>query len=107
VPEHRVVQFDQPDAIVREDMAAALIVPAPLLSARTAAVESCTAGALAHLLADAEGASTVLHGGFVVYTKENKIAAVGVPPELLRTVSAPVARAMTRLGTRDTGNGRW
>ena len=60
-------------------------------------VESCTAGALASALAAAEGASNVLHGGFVVYTKENKTAAVGVPRDLIEThtaVSAPVAKAM-------------
>lgn len=60
-------------------------------------VESCTAGALACALSRADGASQVLHGGFVVYTKANKVAAVGVPWELLRThtaVSGEVARAM-------------
>ena len=41
-------------------------------------VESCTAGALACALAEAEGAGEVLHGGFVVYSKENKSFAVGV-----------------------------
>jgi nicotinamide-nucleotide amidase len=40
--------------------------------ATLATVESCTAGSFAHLLSQAEGASTVLHGGFIVYTKENK-----------------------------------
>jgi nicotinamide-nucleotide amidase len=62
-----------------------------------ATVESCTAGSLAHLLSQAEGASETLHGGFVVYTKANKVAAVGVPKELLAThtaVSAEVAQAM-------------
>ena len=48
-------------------------------------VESCTAGALACALAKAEGAGDVLHGGFVVYTKENKCAAIGVPVELIST----------------------
>ena len=46
-------------------------------------VELCTAGALACALAEAEGAGEVLHGGFVVYTKENKCTAVGVPVELI------------------------
>jgi nicotinamide-nucleotide amidase len=62
-----------------------------------ATVESCTAGALVHLLAQAEGASEAVHGGFVVYTKENKIAATGVPIDLLAkhtAVSAEVALAM-------------
>jgi nicotinamide mononucleotide (NMN) deamidase PncC len=38
-----------------------------------ATVESCTAGSVAHLLSQAEGASETLHGGFVVYTKANKV----------------------------------
>jgi nicotinamide-nucleotide amidase len=60
-------------------------------------VESCTAGALACALAEAEGASDTLQGGFVVYTKTNKSAALGVPRELIEkytAVSAPVAKAM-------------
>jgi nicotinamide-nucleotide amidase len=66
-----------------------------------ATVESCTAGSLAHLLSQAEGASETLHGGFVVYTKANKVAAVGVPKELLAAytaVSAEVAQAMAEGG---------
>lgn len=62
-----------------------------------ATVESCTAGSLAQLLSQAEGASKILHGGFVVYNKANKIAAVGVPAQLLAAhtaVSAEVAQAM-------------
>jgi PncC family amidohydrolase len=60
-------------------------------------VESCTAGALAHALSETEGASDFLHGGFVVYTKANKVSAVGVPKELVSehtAVSAPVVKAM-------------
>jgi len=53
-----------------------------------ATVESCTAGTLAHLLSQPEGASEVLHGGFIVYTKENKTAAVGVPETLLENYAA-------------------
>src|SRR5678816_944823 len=66
-----------------------------------ASVESCTAGSLAHLLSQAEGASDTLHGGFIVYTKANKTAAVGVPQELLTShtaVSAEVATAMAEGG---------
>ena len=66
-----------------------------------ATVESCTAGTLAHLLSQPEGASDVLHGGFIVYTKENKTAAVGVPAELIKkhtAVSAQVAHAMATGG---------
>jgi nicotinamide-nucleotide amidase len=62
-----------------------------------ATVESCTAGSLAHLLSQSEGAAKVLHGGFIVYTKENKTASVGVPRELISkhgAVSSEVAQAM-------------
>lgn len=68
-----------------------------------ATVESCTAGTLAHLLSQPEGASDVLHGGFIVYTKENKTAAVGVPEALLEkhtAVSAEVAQAMATGGLK-------
>lgn len=45
--------------------------------------ESCTAGLVSAVLSQADGASEVLHGGFVVYTKANKAAALGVSPQLL------------------------
>jgi nicotinamide-nucleotide amidase len=64
-------------------------------------VESCTAGALACALAEIEGASDTLHGSFVVYTKANKTAALGIPAELIArhsAVSAPVAVAMATSG---------
>jgi nicotinamide-nucleotide amidase len=59
--------------------------------------ESCTAGALANLLANAPGAGGVLHGGFVVYSKEHKAAALGVSTTVLAehsAVSCEVAQAM-------------
>lgn len=62
-----------------------------------ATVESCTAGALATALSEVPGATEFLHGGFVVYTKANKTAAIGVPTELIAkhtAVSAEVAKAM-------------
>lgn len=71
-----------------------------LLSARQLSVvtaESCTAGLVAAVLSTAEGASQVLHGGFVTYTKAQKTAALGVPAELLRAqgaVNEEVARRM-------------
>jgi nicotinamide-nucleotide amidase len=64
-------------------------------------VESCTAGSLGLLLADAPGATETFHGGFIVYTKANKTAAVGVPAELIKAhtaVSREVAEAMARGG---------
>ena len=64
-------------------------------------VESCTAGAMASALAGAEGAGDAFHGGFVVYSKEHKTKAVGVPAALIRqhtAVSAPVAKTMAEGG---------
>jgi nicotinamide-nucleotide amidase len=61
--------------------------------------ESCTAGALAHLLSKGEGASKHFHGGIVAYTKPMKTAVLGVPTALLRkktAVCAEVASAMAK-----------
>jgi nicotinamide-nucleotide amidase len=59
--------------------------------------ESCTAGLLSQVLADAEGAAKHFHGGFVTYTKGHKTCALGVPGDLLHkegAVCGAVARAM-------------
>lgn len=64
-----------------------------------ATAESCTAGALAQVLANAPGAGDNFHGGFVVYTKQNKTATLGVPAELIArhsAVSSEVAKAMAQ-----------
>jgi nicotinamide-nucleotide amidase len=64
---------------------------------KLATAESCTAGRLSTLLADAPGGGEQFHGGFVTYTKEDKIATLGVPRELIAAytaVSRPVAEAM-------------
>ena len=65
--------------------------------------EPCTGGALSVLLTEAPGASDTFHGGFVVYTKENKTAALGIPENLLKehtAVSDVVAKAMARPRSR-------
>ena len=49
------------------------------------------------ILSQAEGAGSCLHGSFVVYTKQHKTAALGVPEALLAevgSVHAEVARRM-------------
>jgi nicotinamide-nucleotide amidase len=59
--------------------------------------ESCTAGLVAALLSRGEGASDILHGGFVTYTKDQKYKALGVPKTVLKnegSVTAQVAKAM-------------
>jgi nicotinamide-nucleotide amidase len=77
--------------------AAEVIELAKAAKASVATAESCTAGVLAVLLADAPGAAERFHGGFVAYTKENKTAALDVPSSLIAAhsaVSAEVAEAM-------------
>jgi nicotinamide-nucleotide amidase len=64
-------------------------------------VESCTAGSLARVLSDVPGASTVLHGGFVVYTKTAKTSMLAISPSLLAeqtAVSADAAKTMAVAG---------
>lgn len=59
--------------------------------------ESCTAGLISAVLSQADGASDVLHGSFVTYTKANKAMALGVDAELLRrqgSVNAEVVRQL-------------
>lgn len=59
--------------------------------------ESCTAGLLAQVLSDAEGAAEHFHGSFVTYTKGHKTCALGVPGHVLHgegAVCGTVARAM-------------
>lgn len=78
-------------------LAQQLVAGANELDLTIATAESCTAGALAVALADAEGGGRAFHGGFVVYTKTNKTAALGVPAGLISAytaVSRAVAEAM-------------
>jgi nicotinamide-nucleotide amidase len=80
-----------------EEHAARIVSKAQALGKSLVTAESCTAGALALLLADAPGAAATFHGGFVVYTKDNKTAALGVPKAMLQSqsaVSADVAKAL-------------
>jgi nicotinamide-nucleotide amidase len=67
-----------------------------------------TVGRLATLLADAPGGGEQFHGGFVTYTKENKIATLGVPRELIAMYAA-LALAVTMLdeiGASRAGKGK-
>jgi len=61
-----------------------------------ATAESCTGGVIASILSDAPGAGDLFHGGFVLYTKQHKIA-FGIPQKLIDAngiVSEKVACAM-------------
>jgi nicotinamide-nucleotide amidase len=82
-----------------EDIAEAVIARAAELQLTIVTAESCTAGALSHILAAAPGAGSVLHGGYVSYSKEFKIRCLGVPLELIAAetaVSEGVAVSMAR-----------
>ncbi len=59
--------------------------------------ESCTGGLIAALLTEIPGSSDVLERGFVTYSNEAKIEAIGVPADVIKrhgAVSAAVALAM-------------
>lgn len=61
--------------------------------------ESCTAGALATLLADTPGAGDVYLGGFVTYSKLCKTDVLDISPSVIdrhSAVSAEVVEAMAR-----------
>jgi nicotinamide-nucleotide amidase len=61
-----------------------------------ATAESCTGGLIAAILSDAPGAGDLFHGGFVLYTRQHKIA-FGIPKKLIDAngiVSEAVARGL-------------
>ena len=65
------------------------------MSAATA--ESCTGGLIATVLSEAPGAAEHFSGGFVVYTPEQKSAALGISSRAIKqygTVSREIAKAM-------------
>lgn len=62
-----------------------------------ATAESCTGGLIAATLTEIAGSSDVFERGFVTYSNDAKIYAIGVPAEIVAghgAVSEPVARAM-------------
>ena len=75
---------------------------------RLVTAESCTAGALATLLADAPDAGKVFVGGFGTYSTASKEGILGVSEDLIgreTAVSAKVATDMARGALRSTSAG--
>jgi len=73
-----------------------------------ALAESCTAGLVSALLAGIPGASEVLWGSFVTYTKEAKVSMLGIEekiPETFGLVSKECACAMAAGALRKSGAG--
>jgi len=73
-----------------------------------ALAESCTGGLVANRITNMPGASAVLLAGYIVYSNEAKVNALGVDLKLIErygAVSEPVARALAegaRMRTRST-----
>ncbi|WP_072390929.1 CinA family protein [Hyphomicrobium sp. CS1GBMeth3] len=89
-----------------EKKAAAVIKRAEDKGLAIVTAESCTAGALATLLADAPGAGTCFYGGFVTYTKTCKSALLAIPPALIAqhtAVSREVALRMAVSALKASG----
>jgi len=80
------------------DLSALVVEVARASRAKIITVESCTAGALATLLADTPGAGDVIFGGFIAYDEDCKSELLGIAPQLIRkhsAVSREVAAAMS------------
>jgi nicotinamide-nucleotide amidase len=78
-------------------LAATVLTEAKAKGLHIATAESCTGGLIAGLLTEIPGSSDVVDRGFVTYSNNAKIEAIGVPEALIAThgaVSEPVARAM-------------
>lgn len=101
--------LEQADAIVRaklqtsilstsgEKLETVVVQRLTAQGATLAVAESCTGGFLAHRVTNVPGSSEVFLAGYVTYSNEAKIAALGVDPALFAdhgAVSQPVAQAM-------------
>lgn len=106
---HEIIQSALADSIFSiggENLEQVLIRILTVRKETIATAESCTGGLLAHRLTNVPGSSAVFLGGFVTYSNEMKIAALGVKKSLLEehgAVSEPVARAMAERVRQRTG----
>jgi nicotinamide-nucleotide amidase len=107
----KIIRTTLGDSIYSTNEAALEKVIIQLLTKRketVALAESCTGGLLANRITNMPGASAVLLAGYVVYSNEAKIDALGIDLKLIErygAVSEPVARALTegaRMRARST-----
>ncbi|MCC7253484.1 CinA family protein [Hyphomicrobium sp.] len=80
-------------------MACAVVKRAEDKALSIVTAESCTAGALATLLADTPGAGVCFHGGFVTYAKACKTALLGIPAPLIAVHTAVSREVAQRMAT--------
>jgi PncC family amidohydrolase len=89
-----------------EEKAACLIEKLITASKKLALAESCTAGLISSLLAEVPGASGVLWGSFICYTKEAKVSMLGLNESELLTdglVSEKTAYSMAAGALQKSG----
>ena len=95
--------------MTNDELAFRVIKAAELDGTTIVTAESCTAGALAHILSKPPGAGIRLQGGFVVYTKEMKTSVLQVPQDLMREKTAvcrEVAQMMA-IGALNNSSATW
>ena len=81
----------------RENLETVIVRQLAARKSSLAVAESCTGGFLAHRLTNVPGASEIFLAGYVTYSNEAKVAALGVLPSAIAehgAVSETVARAM-------------
>ena len=87
------------------ELANKLAAPAQGRGLTVVVAESCTAGELARILSDAEGAASFFHGGFVTYTKRHKSRAATRSAGSASQSRAATARCTTCSANMDRSTG--
>ena len=90
----------------REELETVIVRQLDEKKATLAVAESCTGGFLAHRLTNVPGASAVFLAGYVTYSNEAKVAALGVDAAAISehgAVSESVARAMAEGARAESG----
>lgn len=97
---------DRELVLLAEKKAQALVQKLKSLSVTLALAESCTAGLVSSLLAQTQGASSVLWGSYVCYTQEAKVSMLNLDNEKLLAhglVSKETVLSMAESALRKSG----